>query len=120
MDAVRRLLDVLRALFRRPDDRQFRTVIRVPELRDVPEVLDPHILYVAGSRALPKWAVLLCPCERPHQVTLSLQPTHRHRWRVRDGWRGPSLYPSIDVANWRRCHYWVRDGRIIWVADVFA
>jgi hypothetical protein len=95
--------------------RQFVRVHLVPELHDVPELLDSKTVYVAGSLELPKWAVLTCPCPRHHPVTLSLQRPHRVWWSIRQGDGGPTIHPSIDVQAEERCHYWVRDGRVTWV-----
>jgi len=94
---------------------QFWRTVQVSELHDIPDALDPHTVYIAGTEALPKWAVLLCPCPEPHRVTLSLQPTHRFYWRVGQGRRGPTIRPSIDIHRDRRCHYWILDGDVRWV-----
>ena len=97
--------------------REFERVVHVPELHDVPDDLDPTSIYIAGTVKLPKWAVFMCPCERPHRVTLSLQPSDPERWRVMDQRPGPTIFPSVDVSDWRRCHFWVKKGRVRWVAS---
>jgi hypothetical protein len=112
------ILGFLRRLLRRPLRPHFRRIIRVLELPDVPDELTADTIYVVGSEAMPKWAVLRCPCERGHSVTLRLQPG-RSSWRITEGRGGPSVYPSIDVrGDWKggtRCHYWVRHGVVHWV-----
>jgi hypothetical protein len=114
------ILSLLRRLFSRALPPHFRRIARVPELPDMPDELAADIIYVVGSEAAPKWAVLLCPCERGHPVTLRLQPG-RSSWRVTHGRRDPSIYPSIDVrGDWKggaRCHYWVRQGEVHWVPE---
>jgi hypothetical protein len=92
--------------------REFERIIRVPELHDVPELLAPKAIHVAGTVNVPKWAVFMCPCEHPHRVTLSLQSSHSASWRVADQGPGPSISPSVDVLDWRRCHFWVRKGQV--------
>jgi hypothetical protein len=101
-----------------PDrSRQFPKITEVAALVEVPDDLDPHVIYLVGSSTLRKWAVFACPCERSHRVTLSLQTSHRPHWRVRIRSRGITISPSVDVREWRRCHYWIRDGRVDWVPD---
>jgi hypothetical protein len=106
---------VQRWLDERFGPREFERVMRVPELHDVPEQLDPKAIYVAGTATVPKWAVFMCPCEHPHRVTLSLQTSHDDSWRVTDHRPGPSIFPSVDVLDWQRCHFWVRRGQVRWI-----
>ena len=101
----------------RDSDLEFPKTTEVAELHDVPEDLEPGVIYIAGTTILRKWVVFACPCERPHRVTLSLQPNHRPHWRVRVGLGRATIYPSVDVREWRRCHYTIRDGRVQWVPD---
>ncbi|MGI9112850.1 MAG: DUF6527 family protein [Gaiellaceae bacterium] len=56
-----------------------------------------------------------CPCGRGHRLAVSLQQSHRPSWRLGLGKDGPSLFPSIDSVADRRCHFWLRDGRVRWV-----
>ncbi len=95
--------------------REFERVVRVSELHDVPDHLDPKSIYVAGTVKVPKWAVFICPCEHPHRVTLSLQSSHAERWRITDRRPGPTISPSVDVLDSRRCHFWVKRGQVQWV-----
>lgn len=95
--------------------REFERIVRVPELHDVPDELDLKAIYVAGAANVPKWAVFMCPCERPHRVTQSLQSSHSERWRITDQRPGPTISPSVDVNVWRRCHFWVKKGHVRWV-----
>lgn len=81
---------------------------------DVPEVLARDTLAVVGTRRRPKWAVLECPCGRGHQLVVSLSQQHRPYWRLDEDRRGPSLAPSIDSHRPYRCHFWLRDGQIMW------
>jgi Family of unknown function (DUF6527) len=97
------------------EPREFDSVIRVSELHDVPDDLDFKAIYVAGTVKAPKWAVFMCPCERPHRVTLSLQSSHPQRWRISDRRPGPTIFPSVDVRDWQRCHFWVKRGQVRWV-----
>ena len=89
-------------------------VIYVAGPTDVPDNIDRHTLVVVGSHEFQKWAMLECPCGRGHRLAVSLQRSHRPSWRLTVGAAGPSLFPSIDSRRKRRCHFWLRDGRVRW------
>jgi hypothetical protein len=84
---------------------------------EIPDDLDRHTVAVVGSAEAPKWAAVTCPCGNGHRLLVSLQRSHRPHWRllVCDGAVG--LEPSIDSIDERRCHFWLRDGRVEWVSD---
>mgnify|MGYP006869464743 FL=1 len=70
---------------------------------------------VTGS---PGWAIFECPCGTPHtriEVLLSPLRTDLSTWRLDSTGAGPTLHPSIDASGERRCHFWLRDGRVTWV-----
>lgn len=48
---------------------------------------------------------------------LPLDPNHRPHWSI--SYKGSlTVSPSVDYAGAdRRCHYFVRNGRIDWVSD---
>ena len=81
----------------------------------LPEQLPRRVLAVAGDPAA--WAVMECPCGTGHRLKVRI----RHHgdatmWDLTQTHRGPSLDPSIDYDSpGRRCHFWLRDGRVIWV-----
>jgi len=86
------------------------------EKDDLPDVPKASELAVAGSLENPKWALLDCPCGNGHTVLLPLQRSSPQHWSLTVDPRGsPTLSPSIDREAERRCHYWLRDGRITWV-----
>lgn len=120
MSIVRRLRLFLHRLLRGQPPVTFRRLARVPELPDVPGELAADTIYIVGSAAMAKWAVLRCPCERGHPVTLNLQ-VGSFPWKVTERRGKPSVYPSIDVRGDRsggtRCHYWVRQGVVHWVPE---
>lgn len=76
------------------------------------------MVIVAGP-AGPKWVIFWCPCGHGHRIELDVHPSHRPSWRVAgDSRQRPTIVPSIDARGGRRCHFWVRGGRVQWVADV--
>lgn len=82
---------------------------------EVPNVLPRRRVVLVGSP--PKWAVMACPCGHAHRIDLNLAHGDRARWKIDDR-KQPSISPSVDVKDpGRRCHFWLRDGRIQWVAS---
>lgn len=80
----------------------------------VPERLPRRGLAVVDNGSGPSWIAFDCPCTRRHRLLMSLSDHIRPCWRLTVGQR-PSLSPSVDVVeDGRRCHFWLRDGRIAW------
>lgn len=83
-----------------------------PSRGDVPSPLPRRRVVVVG--APPKWVVMACPCGHGHTINLNLANEARARWRI-DLSNRPSISPSVDVKDpERRCHFWLRDGRVDW------
>jgi len=83
---------------------------------DLPARLNPRLVYQLGEHA--KWAVLACPCGRGHTLELNLASPARAQWTLTTSTSDqPSLHPSVDFKGDRRCHFWLRDGVVRWVAD---
>jgi len=105
----------LRRSFDRP---RFRHVDRVSTLSDIPVAMPSDRVVLAGPSERPKWAVFMCPCDRGHRITLSLQSSHWPHWQLRMERGLPTFYPSIDVPNEWRCHYWIKGGRVRWAPNM--
>lgn len=110
----RALINLSRRLRRHPNAR-FPTVVVLEGRGDVPAVLNPRRLYQLGEPG--KWAIFECPCGSGHSIELNLTHIDRDRWQIsaKGPRRDPSVKPSIDYRGSRRCHYWLRNGSIIWV-----
>jgi Family of unknown function (DUF6527) len=107
------LVQRLILLLRRP---HFRGIARAGGLDEIPDRLDPELVYVTGAPRQ-KWAVFACPCPSGHRIVLSLQDSHPRRWRLVADWGLPTLYPSVWLRDSPFCHFLVRSGRILWVRD---
>lgn len=107
------VVNLTRRLRRHPRAR-YAEVVLVRGRSDLPVRLHPRRVYQLGDPA--KWAVLECPCGRGHVLELNLAHPGRAKWCVvsADG-KAPSLSPSIDFKGERRCHFWLREGRVRWV-----
>jgi Family of unknown function (DUF6527) len=93
---------------------RFTEVIYYDSVGDLPSRLSTNVLAVVGTGRQRKWAIFECPCDRGHQVRLSLQLSHRPRWRLSLRRGLPCLYPSVWVNKPNGCHFWVLDGRVLW------
>ncbi len=94
----------------------WRIVAVVEAADDVPRRLPRRGAVLIGSVSRPKWVAFDCPCGRGHRILLNTDKSRRPHWSV--SLDGPlSITPSIDsVYAMHRCHYFVRDGKVRWVA----
>ncbi|AZU57582.1 DUF6527 family protein [Ralstonia sp. 22086] len=85
-----------------------------PEVVELaPRVLQPGRLYIS-----PKYraAVHLCCCGCGEKVVTPLSPAE---WRIELAQGRATLYPSIGNGSMTcRSHYWIRDNRVIWTAQL--
>lgn len=92
-------------------------IITVRSRDQIPAVLHPRRIYQIGSPG--KWALMDCPCGRRHQLELNLAQPRRVQWNLTSAPTGqPGLFPSVDYRGATRCHFWLRNGKVHWVADV--
>lgn len=78
----------------------------------------PHngVVYV-GRPGEPKWLAFDCPCRTGHRIMLNLDLSNCPHWDILDAVQ-LTLWPSIDFnAQNRRCHFFIRQKRVIWVRD---
>lgn len=86
---------------------------------EVPDRLPRHGAVLVGSERIPKWIIFDCPCRSGHRIMLNADKARRPAWTITQGARKKlTLYPSVDYADGkRRCHYFVRHGKILWTRD---
>ena len=95
--------------------RKWRVVGRVDEADEIPDRLPRRGAILVGTEAPFKWMAFNCPCGASHRIMLNLDPGREPAWRV-VGEAPLSLAPSIDsLDGHRRCHFFIRSGRIHWV-----
>lgn len=112
MDLVGAVIDWWRR--RRPRPARFSRVLTYASRADVPaKVPRRAIAVVDGS---PRWAIFECPCGSGHErIELLLTPRGgMPTWHLSGTGSGPTLHPSVDYVAARRCHFWVRSGRVHW------
>ncbi|MGK5076537.1 DUF6527 family protein [Janthinobacterium sp. ZB1P44] len=63
------------------------------------------------------WSVgFRCPCGCGDTIELPLLHNVKPRWDIRvDARRRPTLAPSVWKTTGCKSHFWVRDGKIVWV-----
>lgn len=84
--------------------------IKLLRVQYVPRTLEPGILYVSEEFGA---ALHLCACGCGLKVSTPIGPTD---WSIEETLMGATLFPS--VGNWQQpcqSHYFIRDGRIIWL-----
>lgn len=95
--------------------RPWRIVARVEAADEVPAQLPRNGAVLVGSLKYPKWLVFDCPCDGGHRIMVTLDTNHFPHWRIVNPQR-LTVWPSVDFDTaGRRCHFLVKNGRIIWV-----
>lgn len=86
---------------------------------EVPERLPRNGIVLVGSHGRLKWVAFDCPCRADHRILLNVDSGRRPFWQVTKDHAGRlTVSPSVDAMNGRsRCHYFIRDGRILWAKD---
>jgi hypothetical protein len=95
----------------------WRIVAAVAAADEVPTTLPRNGVVLVGNHQHSKWLVFDCPCRTGHRIMINLDRANRPYWRLSGRYR-ISVEPSIDFKNaQRRCHYFIRNGKIAWAHD---
>lgn len=96
--------------------RRWSLIQEVEAADEIPEHIPEKGVVVVGTIAAPKWLAFDCPCKEPHRVMLNADARRRPHWVIKESQR-LTLSPSVDERRTnKRCHYWIRRGRIRWVS----
>lgn len=111
------LVDLWRRVI--PGSPRIDTVVWFESHSDIPDRLPRHTLaLIGGRRDRPKWAALECPCGTAHRIAVPLRRSGGPNWEVSLDANGvPSVKPSVDDQGERRCHFWLRSGRVAWAPN---
>ena len=95
---------------------RWRMERRVSDVDEVPPRIPKRRAYLVATSILRKWLVFDCPCGTGHRIMLNLDRLRFPYWRLSlSATRQITLSPSIDYHDeFRRCHYFLRKGRVIW------
>lgn len=100
---------------RRWTQARYKAVRIFPSRSDVPNRLPRRVVAVVDGN--PGWIIFECPCGTRHE-RIELMRTPRGglpTWRLSVDSDSPTIHPSVDYIGRRRCHYWLREGRVRWV-----
>ena len=94
--------------------RVWRVVGQVGEGDGVPDRLPDKGVVLVGAPGSATWAAFDCPCRTRHRLMVNLDRSRHPFWSV-DCLKPLTIRPSIDdITPERRCHFFVRGGRISW------
>jgi len=92
----------------------WRVVAVVESADDIPLRLPRNGVVLVGQPTKPKWIAFDCPCRTGHRIVLNTDKARRPHWSVLLGSKF-SVSPSIDYHDrYKRCHYFIRNGRVDW------
>lgn len=94
---------------------------KVESADEIPEKLPRNTAVIVGTAARPKWIAFDCPCRSGHRIMLNLDRGRSPFWQLSKVDGPLSLSPSVNYYDGRRrCHYFVRNGKVDWVGDSFG
>jgi hypothetical protein len=79
--------------------------------------LSPTEIVLVGTKAHPKWAVLMCPCGCENVIKVNLMKSYTPHWTVKFEKNNKlSFSPSLWMTdNTCQSHFFIESGKIIWV-----
>jgi hypothetical protein len=96
--------------------RSWRIVATIEAADEIPTRLPRNGAVLVGSPEHRKWLAFDCPCRTGHRIMVTLDSAHSPHWTVVADARRLSVSPSVDYKTpGRRCHYFIRQGKITWV-----
>ena len=95
---------------------RWRVIGVVESADEVPDRIPRNGVALVGNADHTKWIVFDCPCRTGHRIMLNADQARRPHWTVNRTAR-LTISPSVDYQGNRRCHYFVRNGRIEWAKD---
>lgn len=99
----------------------FRCVSVVESADDIPSTMERNAAVLVGSSQYPKWIAFDCPCGKGHRIMLNLDRSRYPFWSAHQDRDRLSISPSVDYEDeCRRCHYFIRNGKVIWVGDSYG
>jgi Family of unknown function (DUF6527) len=91
------------------------TAYRGERVDDLPDVLKPFTVYLAGDEGHLWAAAMVCPCGCGERIELNLLSQARPCWTAQRHPNGTvTLMPSVWRQKGCKSHFFVRNGRIDW------
>jgi len=83
---------------------------------DVPNVVEPGIIYLIQNQGYCWQSVMSCPCGCKSDLFMNHVEDFKPNWTHQISEKNLiTLYPSVDRTVGCKSHFWVTDGKIIWV-----
>ncbi len=97
----------------------WRVAQEVESADEIPIKLPRNGAVVVSAGKMPKWIAFDCPCHTGHRILLNLDTARYPYWRIKRAKRDRlTISPSVDsIEAGKRCHYFIRDGKISWAKD---
>lgn len=101
---------------------RWRIVGAVESADDIPDRLPHNAAVLVSSAGYDKWIAFDCPCAQRHRIMLNLDASRYPNWRMHQKDHGPlTLSPSVNYYDGvRRCHFFIRGGKVDWAKDTFS
>ncbi|WP_271528072.1 DUF6527 family protein [Bradyrhizobium sp. CCBAU 25338] len=94
---------------------------QVESADEIPEKLPSNTAVVVGDASRLKWIAFDCPCRSGHRIMLNLDRGRSPFWQLSTVEGTLSLSPSVNYHNGRRrCHYFIKNGKVDWMGDSFG
>ena len=95
----------------------WRIIGIVDSADEIPQRLPRNGAVLVGQRTHPKWIAFDCPCREKHRILLNTDKARSPYWSITIN-EQLTISPSIDYHDSKkRCHFFVRKGRIIWTSE---
>lgn len=97
----------------------WRLVEVVDDADEIAAQLPRNGVSFVGTVTNPKWIAFDCPCRTGHRVMINGDPVRKPCWKAVVGTdQRVTISPSVDYADRnKRCHYFVRHGKVEWARD---
>lgn len=96
---------------------RWRIIGAVESADEVPVRLPRNAVVLVGDTSYAKWIIFDCPCRTGHRIMLNADAGRRPFWALNAA-KLATISPSIDYHGTdRRCHYFIRSGKIVWAKD---
>jgi hypothetical protein len=103
-----------------PIFRRVRCIGAVESADEIPDRLPRAAAVLVSSAGRHKWIAFDCPCGVGHRILLNLDQSRSPAWIISAQSGLLSISPSVDYYDrMKRCHYFVRAGKVNWVGDSF-
>lgn len=98
---------------------RWRIVGEAESADEVPDRLPRNGVALVRDTDRVKWIVFDCPCRTGHRIMLNTDAVRKPSWSLNEI-KPLTISPSIDFRSANmRCHYFIRNGRIVWAKDTY-